>query len=226
MRTMGHYPFEKGRAGSLRDTHKTAEKSTYLLADDEIIQLAKEVLSTQVYDEAEQTAIQLTGIKKVKDLARNRLMEIVSPPPKRPIYYAQMEIEFLPRWTRDTLRYLGDYIDMMVKSAVYEKQPDRRIFRVSFGPALKAFSNNWPAESKLADFLKRYNKFLYRPAKHDFTLPRGRKYHRFTSREVVLSAYVTMQLGEELAQLSKVADSVKLDKEDIPYNNPDNKPYN
>ena len=214
-RTTGYYPFKEGIAGSLRDTHKTAEKATYLLADDEIVQLAKEVLSTQVYDEAEQTAIKLTGTKKAKDLARTRLMEIVSPPPKRPLYYAQMEIEFLPRWTRNTLRYLGDYIDMMVKSATYEKQPDRRIFRVSFGPAIKAFSNNWPAESKLVDLLGRYNRFLYRPAKHDFTLPRGRKYHRFTSREVVLCAYVTMQLGEELAQLSKVANSAKLDKEDI-----------
>ena len=212
---MGHYPFEEGRAGSLRDNHKTAEAATYLLSDDEIVQLAKEVLPTQIYDEAEQIAIQLTGTKKVKDLARTRLMEIVSPPPKRPIYYAQMQIEFLPRWTRDTLRYLGDYIDMMVKSAVYEKQPDRRIFRVSFGPAINAFRNNWSAEGKLINFLERYNKFLYRPAKHDFTLPSGRKYHRFTSREVVLCAYVTMQLGEELAQLSKIAKSVKLDKEAI-----------
>lgn len=212
---MGHYPFEEGKAGSLRDTHKTAEVATYLLADDEIVQLAKEVLPTIVYDEAEQIAVQLTGTKKVKDLARIRLMELVSPPPKRPIYYAQMEIEFLPRWTRDTLRYLGDYVDMMVKSAAYEKQSDRKIFRVSFGPAIKTFNNNWPAESKIVDILERYNRFLYRPAKHDFKLPRGRKYHRFTSREVVLSAYVTMQLGEKLARLSKIANSVKLDKEDI-----------
>ena len=80
---MGHYPFEEGRAGSLRDTHKTAESATYLLADAEIVQLAKEVLHTQVYNETEQTAIQLTGAKKVKDLARTRLMEIVSPPPQK-----------------------------------------------------------------------------------------------------------------------------------------------
>ena len=212
---MGHYPFEEGKAGSLRSTHKTAESATYLLADNEIIKLAKEILPSEVYDEAEEIAVQLTGSKKVKDLARSRLMRLVCPPPKRPIYYAQGEIQFLPRWTRDTLRYLGDYIDMLVKSAVYEKQLDRRIFRRSFGPAIQAFSINWPAERRLVDHLTRYNRFLYRPAKHDFKLPPGRKYHRFTSREVVLTAYITMHLGEELAQLSMVANSVKLDKENI-----------
>jgi len=45
---MGHYPYEKDRAGSLRDNHQTAEAATYLLADDEIVQLAKEVLPAQV----------------------------------------------------------------------------------------------------------------------------------------------------------------------------------
>jgi hypothetical protein len=212
---MGHYPYKEGKAGSLRDTHKTAESANYLLADDEIVDLAKDVLSQKAYEEAEQTAMQLTGKKRVKDLARARLMRIVSPPPKRPIYYAQIEIEFLPRWTRNTLRYLGDYVDILVKAAAFEKEADKRIFNLSLGPAIKTFSSNYPSESKLTNFLERYNRFLYRPAKHDFKLPTGRKYHRFTAREVVLSAYVTMQLGEELAKLSEMADSVKNDKENI-----------
>ena len=215
MNKIGHYPFKEGKAGSLRGTHKTAESANYLSADDEIVVLATEVLSPKAYEEAEQTTIQLTGKKKDKDLARARLMQIVSPPPKRPIYYAQMEIEFLPRWTRDALRYLGDYVDMLVKAAAYEKEPDKRIFNLPFGPAIKTFSRNWPSESKLTNFLERYNRFLYRPAKHDFKLPSGRKYHRFTAREVVLSAYVTMQLGEELAKLSEIANSVTMDKENI-----------
>lgn len=212
---MGYYPYKEGKAGSLRDTHKTAESADYLLADYEIVVLAKEVLSQETYKEAEQTAIQLTRTKKDKDLARARLMQLVNPPPKRPIYYAQMEIEFLPRWTRNALRYLGDYVDMLVKAAAYEKEPDKRIFNLPFGPAIKIFSRNWPSESKLTNYLKRYNRFLYRPAKHDFKLPPGRKSHRFTAREVVLTAYVTMQLGEELAKLSEIANSVKMDRENI-----------
>jgi hypothetical protein len=212
---MGYYPFEEGIAGTLRDNHKTSESSSYLLAANEIVQLARDVLAPEQYEEAELIAKQLTGNKKSRESARARLLEIVCPPPKRPIYYAQHEIQFLPRWTRDALRDLGDYVDMMVKSATYERQQDKRIFRVSFGPAINAFNEHWPEQGKLTNFLQRYNRFLYRPAKHDFKLPRGRVHHRFTSREVVLSAYVTMKLGEMLAHISKLANSVKQDKEDI-----------
>lgn len=212
---MEYYPFEEGIAGTLRDNHKTSESSSYLLAANEIVQLARDVLAPEQYEEAELIAKQLTGNKKSRESARARLLEIVCPPPKRPIYYAQHEIQFLPRWTRDALRDLGDYVDMMVKSATYERQQDKRIFRVSFGPAINAFNEHWPEQGKLTNFLQRYNRFLYRPAKHDFKLPRGRVHHRFTSREVVLSAYVTMKLGEMLAHISKLANSVKQDKEDI-----------
>lgn len=50
--------------------------------------------------------------------------------------------------------------------------------------------------------LKRYNSFLYRPGKHDFKLPTGRKGHRFTSREVVLTAYVTMNLAGRIRAIT------------------------
>ncbi len=209
---MGYYPFEENEAGLLRDNHATAEAIDYLLADNEIVTLAKDVLDTATYNEAENIAILLTGKKRDKDQARRRLVNLVKPPPKRPIYYAQHEIMFLPRWTRDALRDLGDYIDMMVKSAVYEKTQDRKFFNVPLGPAIKAFSQNWPLQNKLSGYLEKYNQFLYRPAKHDFKLPPNRKQHRFTAREVVLSAYVTMQLGKELAKLSNVANAVKNDQ--------------
>ena len=60
---MGYYPFEEGKAGALRDNHKTSESSSYLLASNEIVQLAKEVLSPEQYEEAELIARQLSGKK-------------------------------------------------------------------------------------------------------------------------------------------------------------------
>ncbi|MFH0847821.1 MAG: hypothetical protein V1894_07210 [Chloroflexota bacterium] len=212
---MGYYPYRGGAAGILRDKHKTAEAAEYLLADQQIISLAKEVLTPAKYKEAESIAIALTGKKAVKDEARARLMGIVRPPPKRPIYYAQMEIQSLPRWTRDCLRYLGDYVDMLTKTAVYDLQNNKSIFRNSFGPSIKAFESVYRLEVGLATYLRQYNLFLYRPAKHDFTLPRGRTIHRFTSREVVLSACVTMELGRRLCKLSKLAEQVRKDEENI-----------
>ena len=100
------------------------------------------------------------------------------------------------------MRFLGDYIDMLVKAATYEKMQDKKIFGNSLGPALGKFVRAYPTETKLADWLSRYNRFLYKDAKHDMILPSGRLEHRFTSREVVLSLFITKELGEKLAALS------------------------
>ena len=60
-----------------------------------------------------------------------------------------------------------------------------------------------PLVKKLKDF----NSFLYRPGKHDFSVPKGRG-HRFTSREVVLTVYITMKLAKEIRSLSPTAEEI------------------
>lgn len=207
-----YYPYDEGKAGELRDRHRTAKASEHLLADREIVSLAKEILSEREYLEAEELAKRLTKTKREKDSARVKLMELVKPPPKRPVYYAQYEMHRLPRWTRDALRYLGDFIDILVKSAVYEKTRDTRIFHFSLGPAIDKFQIYWPDSKRLADLLRKYNRFLYRGAKHNFELPKGRKTHRFTSREVVLTAFITMSLADRITAVSRAADRVRRDE--------------
>jgi hypothetical protein len=53
--------------------------------------------------------------------------------------------------------------------------------------------------------LQRYSRFIYTPGKHDFSLPPGRR-HRFTAAEVVLTAFVTMELSAEIRRVSKLAE--------------------
>lgn len=207
-----YYPYDEDRAGILRDRHLTSKASEYLLADREIVSLAKKTLTTQEYREAENLAIELTGTKRKRELARDRLIEIVRPPPKRPLYYAQDEVLYLPHHTRDTLRYLGDFIDMLVKSAVYEKTRDTHVFRLSLGPAIGKFETCWPDSKGLAGLLRKYNRFLYRGAKHDFELPAGRRMHRFTSREVVLTIFITMKLADKIIAISPVAERARQDQ--------------
>ena len=55
----------------------------------------------------------------------------------------------------------------------------------------------------LISWLKRYNSFIYRPGKHDFRLPYNRRGHRFTSREVVLTAFVTINLANRIREITK-----------------------
>lgn len=209
---MTYYPYEEDEAGKLRDTHKTGKKEEALLADDQIVMLAKEIVGNGAYLEAEELAKMLVGSKSEKDTARARLIEILPPPPKRPIYYLEHELTFLPRWTRDSMRYLGDFIDMLVKAAAYEKKGDKKIFNNSLGPAIQQFSRAYPSEAKLVSYLTRYNEFLYRDAKHDMTLPIGRNEHRFTSREVVLCLFITKEIADTITKLSNFAQLARSDK--------------
>jgi len=206
------YPYEEDAASHLRTRYSTSKASEALLALDDIIVLAQEVLPDNACKEAEQLAKMLASTDRNKNAARDRLMQIVKPPPKRPLMYCQLEIPHLPYHTRDILRDLGDFIDMLVKSAAYEKTRKNSVFRSSLGLAINQFAKCYPDQEQLFDWLQRYNRFLYRDAKHDMKLPPGRKEHRFTSREVVLSIFVTMKLGEILTKLSPMAARVRSDK--------------
>lgn len=205
------YPYEEDKAGKLRDKHETGKSDEALLADDEIISLAKELLDNEIYLEAERLVLMLVGSKSEKNSARSRLISVLQPPPKRPIYYLPREIRSLPRWTRNTMRYLGDFIDMLVKASAYEKIGDVNIFDSSLRSAIGHFRRAFPEETKIADWLSRYDQFLYKGAKHDMKLPITRKEHRFTSREVVLCLFVTKELADTLTQISKYALNVRQD---------------
>jgi len=160
----------------------------------------------------------LLGTKRQADSAREQLIQLVAPPPKRPLYYCQHELQFLPRWTRDALRDLGDYIDLLLKEALYEITSNERVFRNPFGSTIDAIAK-LPRRTFSDDLLSKlriFNNFIYAPAKHDFKLPTGRRDHRFTSREVVISAFVTMRLAATITELSQRARLASLDK--LPMN--------
>jgi len=205
------YPFKEDKAGIVRDKHETGKSDEALLADDEIISLAKEFLDNNTYLEAERLALMLVGSKSEKTNARSRLISVLQPPPKRPVYYLPREIKSLPHWTRNAMRYLGDFIDMLVKASAYEKRGDVNIFDSSLRSAVGHFRRAYPEETKIAGWLSRYDQFLYKGVKHDMKLPIARKEHRFTSREVVLCLFVTKELADILTRLSKYALNVRQD---------------
>jgi hypothetical protein len=207
-----HYPFDEDLAGVLRDSHKTGKSTEAMMANKDVLLLGKEILTKDNYMEAEKLSNMLVGTKSEKNSARATLISVLMPPPKRPIYYLAHELEFLPRWTREAMRILGDYIDMLTKAAVFEMENNGEVFRISFGPAINRFKKWYPKEAILAEWLERYNRFLYRDAKHDFALPSTRKEHRFTSREVVLCVFITKQLSDKIKKLSSVAMKVSKDE--------------
>jgi hypothetical protein len=195
----------------------TGNKYEVLCALPVVYELAKNVLSPSQLEEAEQISLMLAGSKKQKRDAVFRLTEIVAPPSKRPLYYAQHELEYLPRWTRNGIRYLGDYIDLLIKAMAFEFTKDPRCKQSSLGVNVRKLSpkkHGIPPE--LVDKLTKYNSFLYQPGKHDFNIQHGRS-HRFTSKEVVLTAFITMKLAEDVKKLSQFASKVSLNQEDIEH---------
>jgi hypothetical protein len=193
----------------------TGNKNEILWALPVVCDLAKDVLSPSEFEEAEEVAFKFIGNKTRKREAIWQITEMVGSTPKRPLYYAQHELMYLPRWTRDGIRYLGDYIDLLVKAMAFEVTKDERCLRSSLGVNVRRLSaSKCGIPSGLIDKLARYNSFLYQPGKHDFHVPRGQS-HRFTCKEVVLTAFITMKLADEIRKLSPHADKVSLDQADV-----------
>lgn len=183
----------------------TGRKSEILFALPIVRELAEDTLSSSELEKAETIAVMLAGRKKEAVLF---LMDLVAPPPKRPLYYAQHELGFLPHWTRNGIRYLGDYIDLLVKAMAFELTKEHKCKRSSLRLNLRRLRpKKYGIDPDILRRLKKYNSFLYQPGKHDFDIHKGRG-HRFTSREVVLTAFITMNIAEEIKKISRFAEQI------------------
>lgn len=180
----------------------------------EIDSLAKEVLTPEKYDETNKVASVLLKPLKKRKWAHAKLIMEVGLRPSRPLFYLWPLIQGLPRGTRDCIRYLGDYIDLLTKEMTFEYL-DGNSRRCSLGSnALRLSKSNLSQEIQdIAKILLRYNEFLYTPGKHDFSLPSGRE-HRFTAREVVLATYITAVIAKRIKAVSKAA-CIAVEKDDL-----------
>ncbi|MDO8125092.1 MAG: hypothetical protein Q6364_12025 [Candidatus Hermodarchaeota archaeon] len=184
---------------------QTGRKSEVLWALPYVVSLAQDVLSGPEYIEAETTAVYLVRTKQLHDAAMKRLIGLVAPPPKHPLSEAQEALKGLPRFTRGAIQYLGEYIELLVRAWCFELTGDAASKSRSLGANIRRLKpKKLGTPEELVDQLQRYNSFLYTPAKHDFTIFKGQR-HRFTAREAVLVAYITMKLAERIMELSSAA---------------------
>jgi len=81
---------------------------------------------------------------------------------------------------------LGGYLDLLTKELIYEftHEPKARISSLGANAKRLLECKNIPPEvQEIAQFLKKYDDFLYNLGKHDFNVPQGRR-HRFTGLNV------------------------------------------
>ncbi|MFX1565965.1 MAG: hypothetical protein ACFFCH_08245 [Promethearchaeota archaeon] len=184
---------------------QTGRKSEVLWALPYCSALAQDVLTESEYIEAETTAVYLVRSKKLHDAAKQRLIALVAPPPKNPLEAAQDALKGLPRFTRDAIQYLADYLELLVRAWTFEVTGDAATKSRSLGSNLRRLQpKKLGLPEDLMDHLKRYNSFVFTPARHDFTIFKGQR-HRFTSREVVLLAYITMKMADRIKEISSAA---------------------
>ena len=121
-------------------------------------------------------------------------------------------MQMLPRNTRNCVRYLGDYMDLLVKEMTNELIGGNAR-KNSLGKNARLIMDKVPSENELARKLMQYADFLYTPGKHDFSLPPGRS-HRFTAKEVILTCYITAALAKRILAKSKAA-SIAVSKDNL-----------
>jgi len=186
---------------------KTCPKSEFLEISSEMLSFANKLLSSTEIEEAEKISEDLSK-KSTRLNAQRILKEIVGVRPKRPIYYAHNEINHLPRYTRFAVEYLGHFIDVLVKCVAAEKLSNPKCYESSFGVNLSKLKRIIP--DTLYTELDTFNKLIYRRAKHDFNVID--RSHLFTSKEVVFTIFITMNLKAKLIGISEEAKDYCEDK--------------
>ena len=179
----------------------TCPKGEYTEIDQKFLDFAEEVLSKDEVLEANQLSEEIASSKKRKENAILKLRNMIGFKPKRPMFYLNHDLRFLPRVTRSPMRDLGDYIDHLIKHLASDKLKDEKKLSVSLGSNLRELKGIIP--ESLRQKLIKYNDLLYTPAKHDFDVKARR--HRFTGKEVVFSCFMTLKLGKEIIPLSEDA---------------------
>lgn len=184
-------------------SHCMTNRFTVLDVLPEIHDLSRDVLTREKIEDADLVAAKLLGSRKQREWAVAKIIVEVGIEPSRPLFYWAYEARGLPRNTRNCIRYLGDYLDLLTKEMAYEFTGGNAR-RSTLGSNARRIAKQVMKLKSLADLLVRYSDAIYTPGKHDFSVPPGRT-HRFTAKEVVLTSYVTANLGERIKLASRLS---------------------
>jgi len=187
----------------MSSSYKTGKRTEAFQALSEVNELAKDVLTKEQYDKADQVVRKIMGSKKQKTWALATLKLEIGNRPSRPLWYLWPLLDRLPTGTRDCIRYTGDYLDLLTKELTHEKH--RGNSRKSSLGVNSRRLEKYPETNEVAKYLRRFSDFIYTPGKHDFSLPNNRT-HRFTCREVVYSVFIASELGRKILDISENAE--------------------
>lgn len=166
-----------------------------------ILELSKNILGDEGLKEIEGITKQLL-LEELREKTIQILQEKIGVHPKRPIYYLNLELRFLPDETRGLAIYAGSYIDSLIRHFAHEKNLIAQIFPgLPLGRNLKLLKNFLNKE--LYESLLKFNELFYIPAKHnnEFTAD----LHLFSAKEVIAALFIMQKLSKIIISLSEEA---------------------
>lgn len=177
-------------------------------ASPEIKALAKDLLTADRLAWAEGIAHRILSTKAVKWGAIRELCGAIGDHPDLPLgYLRKLYVPRLPHFTREVVRYSGDYVDILTKEAAADLLQDSKRRTISLEANSRRLLEKGPPElGGLFDFVTRFCSFLYTPGKHEFKRAPGRD-HMFTAMEAVLCIVIALELGSRICAISERARS-------------------
>lgn len=169
------------------------------MINDDILELSEKLFDDEKIRIIEKIVSRVNGAEK--DFALNELVEFVGMIPKRPLYYVSHSILELPEHgTRNIIRYLGDYIDQLVRFTLEDKRFLSRWLRSPLGPNIKRLKKY--IDNDLFEELSLFNK-VYAQAKHEFNHHKDESYFNYT--DAIFMIYITKKISEKILPLSERA---------------------
>ena len=170
------------------------------MVDGDIQVLAESILSSAEIDQAAKLSPMFLLTEESRQRAKMHAYTLAPMCPKRPLFYAVAAgICRLPEEARNSMRYFGDYVDMLTKSWALLVTGDPRSSTRSLGSNVTAIGRFLHPGPDFLNLLESYDNSIYVPAKHDFDLPEDRTVHRFTAREALLTASISVHLAEVIS---------------------------
>ena len=108
---------------------------------DEVYALATKVLNDVEIEKTNDISLMIVK-KRTKNKGISELREKVGSQPKRPLYYACIELEYLPHRTRNAIRYICDYVDQLCKHWAYICTQNEAALKGSMGTSLSKIKKN------------------------------------------------------------------------------------
>lgn len=199
---------------------KVCYKKERMQIDDKIVILAKELLSDEKIEFADELSYNISYGKKKKWEGIGFLEKFVKPNPKRPMYYCHLELHHLPHYTRNVVRYLGDYIDLLERQALINFQGDK--YKKGLSPKAVRIQLKPFISEELFHQLEKYDRLFWTPGKHDFEVDETKRRHRFTTREVIYDIFITYALFDKIKSIAKIKESYS---EEVIYQGKDPNKY-